>query len=212
MINKIEIEDYETEIKSEKYEEIYNDLINKSIELIEEIGKIKDYEIPKNKRGLSLFNSIQSYFQFDSIQFADAYYLMECLKEWNKQNEEVNFSYERKINSIIMRYNNLIDKIEIYKKVEKEVKEKGLENTIKDREEKYRKDFEEKLKSKNKKIDESSDIVGLVRKVNKYTLLKYDEINDVEKVLLMDNIYNYIMLRGYKKVNSIYSNEYMGYK
>lgn len=211
-MNKVDIQDYEKEIESEEYEKIYNDLFNKSMDLIEKIEKIKGYKIPKKQIGITLFNNIQYFFDCDSIQFSEIYYLIEEFRNWNKKDEEVNCNFKRKIANIIMRYNNIIDELELYKNVEKEVKEKGLKTTIKDREEKYAKEFKEKLSGKKKKVDESFDIVRLVRKVVKNTKLDYDEINDVEKVLLMDDVYNYIMIKGYKKVDAIYSNEYMGYK
>ena len=41
MISKIDIKDYEKQMKEGKYEDVYKDVVDKSMELVKEIGKLK---------------------------------------------------------------------------------------------------------------------------------------------------------------------------
>ncbi len=49
MLDEIDIEDYEKEIIEGKFEDIYKDLVDKTIDVVEELGKKKGYKIPKDK-------------------------------------------------------------------------------------------------------------------------------------------------------------------
>lgn len=210
MIDEIEREDYEEKIKEEKYEEIYIELVNKAISAVEELGKRKGYKIPEDKSGKDLFYRIQFDFEENFIQHLSlsVYYLMKSLIKWNQKSEEVYCTYKRKIYDIIIRYNCFIDKIKEYEEIENEINRKGIDIVTKEREEKYRKQFKERFEH-SKKYDETWDVVKLIRKVistGEKDLLKS---NDVEKIMLIDNTYNYILRIGYKKVSHIYSDEYL---
>ena len=47
MISKIDIKDYEKAMQEGKYEDVYKDVVEKSMELVKEIGKIKDFKSGK---------------------------------------------------------------------------------------------------------------------------------------------------------------------
>ena len=49
MISKIDIKDYEKAMQEGKYEDVYKDVVEKSMELVKEIGKIKDFEFPEDE-------------------------------------------------------------------------------------------------------------------------------------------------------------------
>lgn len=49
MLDEIDIKDYEKEIIEGKFEDIYKDLVDKTIDVVEELGKKKGYKIPKDK-------------------------------------------------------------------------------------------------------------------------------------------------------------------
>ena len=51
MISKIDIKDYEKLMQERNYEDAYKDVVNKSMELVKEIGKLKNFEFPKDKKG-----------------------------------------------------------------------------------------------------------------------------------------------------------------
>lgn len=209
-MNEIDIKYYEEKIKEEKYEEIYKDLVNKSIAAVKEIGKRKDYKIPEDKDGEDLFYRIQFDFEEKFIQHLSlsVYYLMKSLIKWNQKSEEVYCTYKRKIYDIIIRYNCFIDKIKEYEEIEDEINRKGIDIVTKEREEKYRKQIKERFEH-SKKYDETWDAVKLIKKVidtGEKDLLKS---NDVEKIMLIDNTYNYILRIGYQKVSHIYSDEYL---
>lgn len=207
-MNKIDIKDYEEKIKEEKYEDIYEDLVNKTIIAVQKFGKRKDYKIPEDKKGKDLFYNIQFYFKENFIDYLSVYYLMQTLIEWNYKDEEENDTYENKINNIVVRYNSFIDKINEYEKIESEVKQKGIDIVKKEREEKYAKQFKERFEH-SKKYDKTWDVVKLIKKVIHTQERDLAKSNDVEKIMLIDNAYNYILKIGYQKVSYIYSEEYL---
>lgn len=207
-MNKIDIKDYEEKIKEEKYEDIYEDLVNKTIIAVQKFGKRKDYKIPEDKKGKDLFYNIQFYFKENFIDYLSVYYLMQTLIEWNYKDEEENGTYEKKINNIVVRYNSFIDKINEYEKIESEVNQKGIDIVIKEREEKYAKQFKERFEH-SKKYDKTWDVVKLIKKVIHTQERDLAKSNDVEKIMLIDNAYNYILKIGYQKVSYIYSEEYL---
>ena len=100
MLDEIDIEDYEKEISEGKFEDIYKDLVDKTIDVVEELGKKKGYKIPKDKSGIELLNSIQFYIKENFIDYLNVYYLMKRLIEWNYDEEDN--TYDKKVNSIIM--------------------------------------------------------------------------------------------------------------
>lgn len=210
MMEKIDIKDYEEKIKEEKYEDIYMDLVNKSIAAVKELGKRKGYKIPEDKEEKDLFHRIQVYFEENFIHHLSlkVYYLMNSLIEWNQKNEEVYYTYERKIDSIIMRYNDFIDEIKEYEEIANEINRKGIDIVTKEREEKYRKQFKERFEH-SKKYDETWDVVKLIKKIIQTEKKDCLKSNNVEKIMLIDNAYNYILKIGYQKVSYIYSDEYL---
>lgn len=205
MLDEIDIEDYEKEISEGNFEDIYKDLVDKVITVVEELGKKKGYKIPKDKSGIELLNSIQFYIKENFIDSLNVYYLMKSLIEWNYDEEDN--TYDKKVNSIIIRYNDLVDKLKIYEKIECEIIEKGFDAVTKEREEKYKKQFKEKVEY-SMYYEDSWNIVKLIRKVILDNEKNFKKANDVEKIMLIDNAYNYIMKIGYKKVAYIYSDEY----
>ena len=210
MIDRIDMGDYEEKIKEEKYEEIYIDLVNKSIAAVKELGKRKGYKIPEDKDGKELFYRIQFYFEENFIYHlsSSVYYLMKSLIEWNQKNEEVYCTYKKKIDSTIRRYNNFIDEIKEYEKIENEINKKGIDMVTKEREEKYRKQFKERFEH-SKKYDETWDVVKLIKKIIQTEEKGCLKSNNVEKIMLIDNAYKYILKIGYQKVSYIYSDEYL---
>lgn len=188
-------------MRLDNYEEMYNNLVNKSLALVEELGKRRNYKIPENKKGQYLFLSIQSYFEKNFIEDCGVYYLMKELIEWNRETEE-NFSDKIRIRNIAIRYDIFKDKFKHYEEVENEIIKYGVEKVKEEREEKYRKQFKEFFERKNS--DEQLDIVKLI---NKIILKEYDlsRLNDVEKIIQIEKTYKYIMRLGYKKVARMYS-------
>lgn len=209
MLDEIDIKDYEKEIIEGKFEDIYKDLVDKVITVVEELGKKKGYKIPKDKSGIELLNSIQFYIKENFIDSLNVYYLMKSLIEWNYDEEDN--TYDKKVNSIIIRYNDLVDKLKMYEKIECEIIEKGFDAVTKEREEKYEKIFKEKVEH-SMYYEDSWNIVKLIRKVILGNEKNFKKANDVEKIMLIDNAYNYIMKIGYKKVAYIYSDEYKDYR
>lgn len=109
----------------------------------------------------------------------------------------------------------------------KEIKEKGFEKVLEEREEKCRKLFKEMLEYKNKEYDKKWNIEELIIKTSQYYNFYYDElreieqaisgkliefdieeelfeISDIERIILIDENYNLIVDEGYQKVAYMY--------
>lgn len=211
MINQMDMNFYKEEMNEKKYEEIYKDLVNKIIVAINELGKKKGYKVPEDKSGAELFRSIQVYFKENFITTFSVYYLMKRLIEWNYEKGVEKYTRKLKIKSIILRYYSFLDKIKLYEETENEIAQKGINVVIKEREEKYVKQFKKKYEH-NEKYNETWDILELIKKVYLEGQIDIAKINDVEKVILIDNAYKYIMKIGYPQVAYIYSDEYSEFR
>ena len=63
MIKEVSLKDYEKEIEEKNNKIIYKDIVNKSIELVKEIGKIEEFELPEAEETTTLLESIKCYFE-----------------------------------------------------------------------------------------------------------------------------------------------------
>ena len=126
MIKKIDIKDYENDIKEEKYDNIYDDLISKSINLVKEIEKIKNIEAQIDSIDETVFRNISFYFKQNFCQFKGIVDLMEKLIDYLYYEDIIEIPEETKIKRIIMMYNSSIDELHTYKNIQKELEEKNL--------------------------------------------------------------------------------------
>ena len=227
MIKKIDIKDYENDIKEEKYDNIYDDLISKSINLVKEIEKIKIIEAQIDSIDETVFRNISFYFKQNFCQFKGIVGLMEKLIDYLYYEDIIEIPEETKIKRIITMYNSSIDELHTYKNIKKELEEKKLENIIEERKEKFIKLFKEMLEYKNKKYDNNWDIIKFINKIDQYynfyhenlcslenalsgNLVQFDlesnyiQVNNIERIMHIDGIYEYIHDYGYIDVAYLY--------
>lgn len=220
MISKINIKDYEKEMQEGKYEAVYKDIVDKSMELVKEIGKIKKFEFPEDEEGTDLYYSIKSYFDNNFGQFSSMHNLMENLSNWYYQDDYIADTKEKKIEYCIKSYNSLVYELARYKNTEKEIDEKGYGKVLKERKEKLLNIFMEMLEYKNKQYDKSWDIIKYIDKIIQYynyysddlmqlkdallgKSIEFDiekdsvEINNVERIMLIDETYNLFIPLSY---------------
>ena len=120
----------------------------------------------------------------------------------------VNQTNTNQITEVHQYLENFINEIKEYENIENEINKKGIDIVTKEREEKYRKQFKERFEH-SKKYDETWDVVKLIKKIIQTEEKDYLKSNNVEKIMLIDNTYNYILRIGYQKVSYIYSDEYL---
>lgn len=225
MISKIDIKDYEKLMQEGNYEDAYKDVVNKSMELVKEIGKLKNFEFPKDKKGEELYYSIERYFEQNFGQFRSMFSLMENLANWYVEDEYIANTKEKKIEYSINPYNVLVEEFEIYTNTKKEIEEKGFERALEERKQKLINIFIEMLEYKNKSYDKSWNIIQFIDKLIQYynyysedlsqleaailgKSIEFDmekdsvDMNDVETIMIIDEIYDLLKPLG----------EYEGYK
>lgn len=107
MFYKIDIKDYESKLNEKKYDEIFDDLSEKSIKLSSEILKIKDYEISKEKTIESMFMEIKVIIERYFGVFRTVSFFMDYLINWDDDFFET--SKEKTTELIVDYYNLLVD-------------------------------------------------------------------------------------------------------
>ena len=155
MISKIDIKDYEKAMQEGKYEDVYKDIVEKSMELVKEIGKIKNFEFPEDEEGTELYYGIKFYFEKNFGQFSSMCNLMENLSNWYCQDDYIADTKEKKIEYCINPYNVLVNELVRYNNTKKEIDEKGYEKVLEERKEKLLNIFMEMLEYKNKQYDKN---------------------------------------------------------
>lgn len=226
MVNKISIKDYEKEIQEENYEKIYRDIVDKSMELVKEIGKIKNFEIPKSDNERDLFFDIECYFKENSGCFTSVVNLMKQLSFWYCEDLYIAPTEIEKIKFIIPPYNCSVEELEIYQNIKKKIAENDYEKMIEERKNKVRNLYIEMLEYKNKSYDKNWGIAEFTPKLVHYynfyhsefkqlesallnTTVEFDveeknvELDRIERIMLIDEIYNLLLptsdYDGYKE-------------
>lgn len=249
MIKYIDIKDYKVALKKEDYENVYNAILSASIDLADVIAKIKNIELNSSESLEDELFNIEYVFNKECTFFREIIYLMKDLRNWNYDDvdeEEILPDYdditgevyeekniksfkltlvetkEEKISNYIRRYNSVVTELERYYSIEKEIKNNGYENVIKQRTEKLLQIFKKMLKFKNEKYDENWNLCLFAKKISQYYSVYAEElssvasavsmgkvsydnneefikINEIETIMFMDNFYNELVYdEGYK--------------
>lgn len=233
IVNKLNIEDYKEFLEKEEYEKVYCEIRDKSIELAKKLADIKNIDLDienEDDMETKLFH-IKFRFQKESASFREMIYLMKDLIEWNYEDfsdlevideEELGIniedvpisveSKEEKLQRYINRYNLLLNEIENYRNIERQIKEQGYEKLRDERIEELIKVFKEMLEYKKKTYDENWTFEQFVEKIAqyynifseslweavsaiKYYSYEYDmeedtvPINEVEALKILDSLY-----------------------
>lgn len=181
MFYKIDIKDYESKLNEKKYDEIFDDLSEKSIKLSSEILKIKDYEISKEKTIESMFMEIKVIIERYFGVFRTVSFFMDYLINWDDDFFET--SKEKTTELIVDYYNLLVDTFHRYKEKEIEIKEKGFELMCDECTEKLKKLYIEMLRFKNKNCNEKESLRDLTKKVAHYYNFLEEDLYNAESAL-----------------------------
>lgn len=136
MIKEVNLKDYEKEMQEKNYEIIYKDIVNKSIELVKEIGKIKEFELPDSEDDITLFYSIKCYFEEKVNYWRFVIKLMNELLEWKSDYNFIAPTEKDKLELIFSAYNRVVRTLNDYKRIKKEIEAKSFEIILEERKEK----------------------------------------------------------------------------
>ena len=191
MINEISLKDYKKEMQEEKYEAIYKDIVNKSIELVKEIGKVKEFELPEVEDDITLFYSIKCYFEEKVNYWRSVIELMRELLEWKYDDRFIAPTEKDKLKLITSPYNRAVRTLNEYKEIKKEIEAKSYEIILKERKEKVIKLYIEMLEYKNKPYNKNWDIEEFTPVMAHYYSSYHHEFFSLRNAMAGNHIRNY---------------------
>lgn len=166
----IKIEQFQEDIKEQKFEKVYKAIVKMTLELVNKIAKKKKIPLTKKEKcEEEIFYVIMYSFETYSVSFEGVPALMKALLRWNTTSEEdFEQTKEQKINEYITIYNGIIKELKYYEKLEKEIQEKGYEKLKNEKIEKLIQLFKEMLKYKNKEYNENWNFREWIDNVDTY--------------------------------------------
>ena len=223
MIKEVSLKDYEKEIQEKNYEIIYKDIVNKSIELVKEIGKIEEFELPEAEETTTLLESIKCYFEEKVNYWRSVIKLMNELLEWKSDYSFIAPTEKDKLELIFSTYNRVVRTLNDYKKIKKEIEVKNFEIILEERKEKIIRLYTEMLDYKNKTYNRNWNIEEFTPVMIHYYNFYYNEflnlkdamidrksddknrikLDNIERIIIIDDIYNMLLPtkdnEGYKE-------------
>ena len=181
MINKIDIKDYEIYLSENKYDELFEELSKKSIELAIEILKIKDLKVSNDNSTESKLIEIEVIIERNFGIFRSMFFLMNYLKNWDDDFFET--SKEKTTELIINSHNLLVDALYNYKVKEIEINEKGFQEMRDTAANNLRELYIEMLQFKNKDYDKNASLRELTKKAAHYYNFLQEDIYNAETAL-----------------------------
>lgn len=211
------LKDYEKEMQEENYEIIYEDIVNKSIELVKEIIKIKGLIFPEAEETTTLLENIKSCFEEKVNCWRSVIKLMNELLEWKSDYSFIAPTEKDKLELIFLAYNRVDEILDNYKKIKKEIEAKSFETILEDRKEKIIELYTEMLTYKNKTYNSNWNIEEftpvMIHYYNFYcneflnlrdaVITNCVKLDNVERIIIIDDIYNMLLStkenEGYKE-------------
>ena len=221
----IEIEAFENDIKEKKFEKVFKEIVEKSMDLIKRIAKkrqiILDIKDGDNKE--DIFYNILFSFERNTIYFTGVVTLMNSFLRWNiAPEDDFGETKEEKLEKYVNIYNAIIGELDYYEKAEKEIQIKGYEELKNEKIDSLIQVFKEMLKYKNKEYNENWSFEEWIDKIDMtyhyyhlelqevLEVLKfgyyfvdiekynYDsiEVNEVETIILLENLYAILTCKG----------------
>ena len=191
MIKEVSLKDYEKEMQRKDYEAIYRDIVNKSIELVKEIGKIKEFELPDSEDDTTLFYSIKCYFEQKVNYWKSVIELMSELIEWESDDRFIAPTEKEKLKLIFSPYNRAVRTLNEYKEIKKEIEVKGFEIILKERKEKIIGLYTEMLDYKNKTNNRNWNIEEFTPIMDHYYNFYHHEFSSLRNAIFCNHIRNY---------------------
>lgn len=229
MKETIKIEDFQENMEQIEYKDIYIEIVEKSLDVAEEIINKKQMETEKSLTKVDKINEIMYNFEMKSATFKNVSDLMQeiliCEKKYIEKNRKIE---EKEIRILIEIYNMVISELGQYENIERKIKQQGYEKLEKEKIEQLIQLFKEMLEYKNKKYSNNWSFKEWIDNVNTYyhyfndslintinavqlgqTWREHEtdeeiypiKINQVEKILLITKLYKKLKNEdsGYKK-------------
>ena len=202
MEKRLNLEDYKYQLNKKEYEQIRNEIANKSIELAIKIAKIKNIELDLKENLEDKLFDIKFTFNREIASFRGMIYLMNDLINWNCEDiyEEVLFedeeveertpieTSEEKIQRYINRYNRILAELKQYQDIENEIKEIGYSQMLEQRKEKLIQLFKGMLEYKHKEYNENWDFKQFAEKINQYYNIYSDSLWNAVSASYMSSV------------------------
>lgn len=128
-MDKISIKEFDTDLKDKEYTSIYNRIFERTLDLINEIIKVRNIElnIPQNKEKVDL-DYIHYVLERNTVFFKSTLELIDSLLLWESKTGYLNDKTpDEKINIYIDLFNCAMDELDYYKKIAKSIKDTGYE-------------------------------------------------------------------------------------
>ena len=178
----LNLKDYQEYLSKENYESIYQDLINKTINLATEILKLKNIELVKEK-DIDILYTIKFTFRDNFWLFKNMTYLVQDLITWDYEGDDLWETPKEKLEKCLNLYNDVIETLDKYLLTRKEITKYGYQKLFLNYQDKFTNLFDEMLDYK--KIDLNDLITKIALEYNYYEIY----LNDLKYVINYQSIY-----------------------
>lgn len=190
-MEKLKEEDFKKEMESKDYESIYKVMVEKSIELVKKIAKVKKIKLPKiDLDDESIFDEIDEIFKSNSIYFGSIETLMWTFSRW--EDDYLNDSKEQKIKTSIRLYNESLIRLEEYETIKHKINENGYENLKKEEIDKIIVLFKEMMQYKNKKYNDNWNFNNWLDAISENYNYFHSEIDDIYDIYYCGHVDRYM--------------------
>lgn len=194
----MELKDFKKEIEAKKYDKVYDVIVQKDIELIKEISKIKNIDITMGKYGSQdLEAELYHYyavFREESGMFKYIQYVIFKLEKYYYEPLDEYDTPLQRIESYINDYNNLQKLIDTYEEEKEKLKDKSIIDIRNEYKDKFLNLFKEMLDYKKKKYQKNISFNELLKKVSISYYFFIEELenieNAIEKGYIQDDSYD----------------------
>ncbi len=183
----MEKKDFEQDFKIHNYDKIFNIIVEKDFELVNQIAKIKKIDVSfseKEERNIEsdiyhyyfIFKRQSGMFRYvANVIFQLHYYFYEGIDE--------NETDERRLELYIEQHNNLQDLLNQYLEIEKRLQNKTISLELEHYKEEFIKIFKKMLDYKNKSYENDISFNELVKKVDANYYLISEDIANIENAI-----------------------------
>lgn len=185
-MNKIEMKEFDKDIKEKNFEKVYWELVKRTIELTKKIVRIRNInlEFPLTIEEID-FYYVQYLFEKTTPYFESIPMIMNSFSRWNIDSiDHLQETEEHKITIYINLYNSALRELQYYQKIEDEIKEKGYQAVEKEHINQLISLFKEMLQYKNKEYQENWNFREWIDSMDTHYHYYHDELKQTLNVVL----------------------------
>lgn len=214
MENKFNLMDYKEALQKEDYESIYNEIATKSIKLASKIANLKKIKINLNGILENKLHTIQYIFDKKIAIFRNMHYLIKDLIEWNYEDvvqDEIDIEFgDEELDTIVLNnsititllytkeeilkncmetYNLILDELDVYYRIENEIKKYNYEKLLKRKKDNLVKIFKDMLEYKKIEYENNLNLQQFAEKIKQNFSYYSDEISNILLAINFNKIY-----------------------